>query len=288
MSSVSALQPVKESGWRRGLANLLRKENGEWWHTRRWWLQTMLWLLIVNGILAIGLWVVPVVDPEDTSDTMDNLGIFVQIMAMFPMFAVIVIAQGAIIGEKQSGTAAWIMSAPVARSAFILAKLAANAIGFLVVIILVQGLVAYVQLSLSDGSPLPLGPYLAILALLSLYLFFYLALTLMLGAFFVLSLYLFFYLALTLMLGAFFDSRGPVLGIAIAVAIASMIGIGNVFASFLPWLVLILPEAIPGILTLLVEGEPLPEVWPIPIILISLYSLLFIALAIWRFNREEF
>jgi len=268
MASATVLQPVKESGWRRGFANLLRKENGEWWHTRRWWMQILLWLLIVNGILAIGLWVVPVVDPADTSDTADNLGIFIQLMAWFPIFAVIIIAQGAIIGEKQSGTAAWIMSAPVSRSAFILAKLVANAIGFFVVIILVQGLVAYVQLSLSDGSPLALVPYLVMLALLSLYLLFY--------------------LALTLMLGAFFDTRGPVLGIAVAVAIGSMLSIGNLFAGFLPWIVVLLPEAIPGILTLLVQGEPLPEVWPIPITLISVYVLLFVALAIWRFNREEF
>ena len=89
-------------------------------------------------------------------------------------------------------------------------------LGFFVTIILVQGLVAYVQLSLSAGSPLALAPYLVMLALLSLYLLFY--------------------LALTLMLGAFFDSRGPVLGIAIGVAIASMIGVGNLFAGFLPWL----------------------------------------------------
>jgi ABC-2 type transport system permease protein len=268
MTSATALQPVKESGWRRGLANLLRKENSEWWHTRRWWLQTLVWLLIVNGILAVGLWVVPIVDPEDTSDSMDNLGIFIQLMAWFPMFAVIVTAQGAIIGEKQSGTAAWIMSAPVSRSAFILAKVVAYALGFFVTIILVQGVVAYVQLSLSDGSPLALAPYLAMLALLSLYLFFY--------------------LALTLMLGAFFDARGPVLGIAIAIAIGSMLSFGNIFAGFLPWLTVLLPEAIPGILTLLVAGEPLPDVWPIPIILISVYSLIFVILAIWRFNREEF
>jgi ABC-2 type transport system permease protein len=268
MASATVLQPVKERGWRRGLANLLRKENGEWWRTRRWWQQSLLWILIINGILAVGIWVVPVVDPADTSDTMDNLGIFIQLMAMFPMFAVIVIIQGAVIGEKQSGTAAWIMSAPVSRSAFILAKLVANALGFFVTIVLVQGLVAYVQLSLSDGSPLPIAPYLAMLALLSLYLLFY--------------------LALTLMLGAFFDSRGPVLGIAIAVAIASLLSIGNLFAGFLPWIVVLLPEAIPGILTLLVQGEPLPDVWPIPIILIALYSLIFVALAIWRFNREEF
>jgi ABC-2 type transport system permease protein len=268
MASVSVLQPVKERGWRQGFANLLRKENGEWWHTRRWWTQSLLWLLIINGILAVGVWVVPVIEPAEAVDTMENLGIFIQLMSLFPMFAVIVITQDAVIGEKQSGTAAWVMSAPVSRSAFILAKLVANAFGFFVTIILVQGLVAYVQLSLSDGSPLPLVPYLAMLALLSLYLFFY--------------------LALTLMLGAFFDTRGPVLGIAIAVAIGSMLGVGNLFASFLPRIVVLLPESIPGILTLLVQGESLPDVWPIPIILMSVYSLVFVALAIWRFKREEF
>ncbi len=113
MASVSVLQAVEESGWRRGFANLLRKENGEWWHTRRWWLQSLIWLPIVNGILAVGLWVVPVIDPAEAGDTLENLGIFIQVMTQFPIFGVIVITQGAVIGEKQSGTAAWIMSAPV-------------------------------------------------------------------------------------------------------------------------------------------------------------------------------
>ena len=268
MASAGVLQPVKESGWRRGFANLLRKENGEWWRTRRWWTQSLIWLLITNGILALALWVLPTVAPEEAGDAIDNLGIFFQVMSQFPVFAVIVITQGALIGEKQSGTAAWIMSAPVSRSAFILAKLVANAIGFFVTIILAQGLVAYAQLSVSDGGPLPLAPYLTLLALVSLILLFY--------------------LALTLMLGAFFDTRGPVLGISISVAIASMLGISSLFASFLPWIVLVLPDSIPGLITLVVEGEPLPDVWPIPIILMSVYSLLFVTLAIWRFRREEF
>ena len=145
MSSAGVLHPVSESGWRRGFANLLRKENGEWWHTRRWWTQCLIWLLIVNGTLALALWVLPTIAPEEAGDAIDNLGIFFQVMSQFPVFAVIVITQGALIGEKQSGTAAWIMSAPVSRSAFILAKLVANALGFLFTIILVQGLVAYVQ-----------------------------------------------------------------------------------------------------------------------------------------------
>lgn len=268
MASANNLQLLDERGWRQGFANLFRKENGEWWHTRRWWTQSLLWLLIVNGILAIGLWVVPIVEPEDAGDVVENLGIFMQLMAWFPMYAVIVITQGAIISEKQSGTAAWILSAPVSRSGFILSKLIANAIGFLGTIIILQGLVAYVQISLSEGSLLPPGPYLAELGLLSLYLLFY--------------------LALTLMLGTFFNTRGPVLGIAIGVAIGSMIGMGQFFAGFMPWLVLILPEALPALVSALVQGESIPAIWPVPIIVISLYTVLFVALAIWRFKREEF
>ncbi|MCP4359985.1 MAG: hypothetical protein GY796_18420 [Chloroflexi bacterium] len=90
------------------------------------------------------------------------------------------------------------------------------------------------------------------------------------------------------MLGTFFDARGPVLGVAVAVVISSMLSIGQLFAGFSPQLILFLPEAIPAIITAVNQGETLPPVWPIPIIAISLYSILFIALAIWRFNREEF
>jgi len=268
MASDNNLQLLDERGWRQGFANLFRKENGEWWHTSRWWAQSLLWLLIVNGILAIGVWVVPIVQPEEAGDAVENLGIFMQLMTWFPMFAVIVITQGAIISEKQSGTAAWILSAPVSRSGFILSKLIANTIGFLVTIILMQGLIAYVQISLSEGSLLPLGPYLANLGLLSLYLLFY--------------------LALTLMLGTFFNARGPVLGISIGVAIFSMLGMGGLFAGFIPWLVLVLPEALPTLVSALVQGESIPAIWPVPIIVISLYIVLFVALAIRRFNREEF
>jgi len=268
MASANNLQLLDERGWRQGFANLFHKENGEWWHTRRWWMQSLFWLLIVNGILAIGLWVVPVVEPAEVMDAVEKLDVFMRLMVLFPMFAVVIITQGAIIGEKQSGTAAWILSAPVSRSGFILSKLIANAIGFLVTIIIFQGLAAYVQISLSEGSLLPLGLYLTNLGLLSLYLLFY--------------------LALTLMLGTFFNTREPVLGIAIGVAIGSMLGMGQLFAGFIPWLALVLPEALPGLISALVQGESIPAIWPVPIIVMSLYIVLFVALAIWRFNREEF
>jgi ABC-2 type transport system permease protein len=250
------------------LANLMRKENDQWWRTRRWWIQSLLWLLVINGALAVGLWIVPLVEPDLKLDVALAYEFFVQMMAWFPMFAVIVIAQGAIVSEKQSGTAAWVLSAPISRESFILSKFFANALGFLITVIVLQGAVAYIQLSLYGGALLPIGPYLAVLALFSLYLLFY--------------------LALTLMLGAFFDARGPVLGIAIGVAIASMRGIGGLFSGYAPWLAKVLPEALPIQANAIVTGKPLPADWPIPILVLSSYSLLFVALAIWRFRREEF
>jgi ABC-2 type transport system permease protein len=262
------LQTLDERGWRRGFANLLRKENGEWWRTRRWWMQLLLWLLIINGIMVIVLWISPAIDPAEAGDVVANTSSFTRLMAWFPMFAVIVLAQGAIVGEKQSGTAAWILSAPVSRSSFILAKFIAHAIGFLVTVVVAQGAVAYAQLSLAERAFLPVGPFVAHLALLGLYLLFY--------------------LALTLMLGTLFDARGPVLGIAIAVAIASMIGLGQAIAGFLPWLILLLPEAIPALIAARIQGAELPSAWPLPIVLIAVYTLLFLGVAVWRFRREEF
>jgi ABC-2 type transport system permease protein len=246
----------------------MRKENDLWWRTRRWWIQSLLWLLVINGSLAVGLWLVPVVEPDLKLGAALAYEFFVQMVAWFPMFAVIVIAQGAIVSEKQSGTAAWVLSAPISRESFILSKLFANALGFLATIILLQGAVAYIQLSLYGGAFLSLAPFVAVLALFGLYLLFY--------------------LVLTLMLGTLFDARGPVLGIAIGVAIASMRGIGSLFSGYAPWLAKILPEALPIQANAIVTGKSLPADWFISIIVISFYSLIMIALAIWRFRREEF
>jgi ABC-2 type transport system permease protein len=268
MADVDALQLVNERGWRRGFTNLLRKENTRWWHTRRWLVQSLIWLVIINGTLAIVLWVAPIVYPEISGSAIDSLPGFFELMILLPMFSVIIGVQGTIIDEKLSGTAAWIMSAPVSRAAFILAKLFADAFGYLVTIILLQGLVAYVQISLAEGNLLPPVPYLANLGMLSLYLLFY--------------------LTLTLMLGTFFDNRGPVLAISIGVALASLKGIAPLVGSVAPWAVYYLPETLPALVRSTVTGGIMPPEWPITVIAMILFSELFVALAIWRFRREEF
>ncbi|MEJ2558998.1 MAG: hypothetical protein P8186_22840 [Anaerolineae bacterium] len=46
------LVPVRGSGWLGGFGNMLGKELGDWFGTRRWIVQTFIWLLIVNGMMA--------------------------------------------------------------------------------------------------------------------------------------------------------------------------------------------------------------------------------------------
>jgi ABC-2 type transport system permease protein len=279
MASGNTLQLVTERGWRSGFANLMRQENGRWWRARRWWVQSLVWLAVLNGILVFALWIAPMIGSGEAEAgdvqatwqvneeaTIEVFALMLQFMGIFPVFGVLVITQGAIVGEKQSGTAAWILSGPVSRVAFVLSKLVANAIGFLVTVVVLQGLIAYLQMSLRMGGFLPLVP---IATALSLH-----------------GLHLLFYLTLTLMLGAFFKSRGPVLAIPIAILIGQGM-LESLVQRFMPWFPWhVLPAKLPGLAGVAALGEPLPSFGPIIAVLLS--SLVFVLLAIWRFEREEF
>ena len=282
MASTSALQRVEEKGWRRGFANLLSKENGAWWRTRRWLVQSVIWLLILNGIVATVLWAVPnnaageaaARDANALARMMSEkyttgLTIFIIMCGIAPVIGAIIIGQDAIIEEKRSGTAAWVLSKPVSRIAFVLSKLIANAFGLLITAIVVQGVIAYAQISASAGRLLSIGGVLAALGLLFLNLLFY--------------------FTLTLMLGTLFDSRGPVLGIAFALLFGYQL-----FLGLAPWLAQIMPWAIvtqtnlsstPLAVTVALE-QPLVSVTPI--LVTAVWCVLFIGVALWRFNREEF
>lgn len=226
-----------------------------------------LWLLILNGFIAFILWLVPVLNPGEAPSPSEGLEVFMMFLGFFGAIGVMVLTQGAIVGEKRSGTAAWILSNPVARSAFILSKLIGNAMGILAILVVLQGLVAYSQISLRGKDLLPPIPFVAAMGLQSLHLLFY--------------------LTLALMLGTFFNARGPVIGISIGFLIAQNL-LGQLLAGFVPWLPLVLPESVMTMAVPVAQGQTLPSEWPIPIIAISLMSVAFTLVAIWRFQREEF
>jgi len=267
MAENAQLQRVEEYGWRCGFANALRLENQHWWATKRWWVLSLIMTVLLNGMLAYGLWIVPLFEPvepnpELVSGTLDVILIWMSILSVF---STIFITQSAIIGEKQSGVVAWILSGPVSRSTFIIAEFIGNAIGLLATTVFLQGILIYLQLSISAGSLLPIVPILAALLLQSLYVMFY--------------------LALVIMLGTFFSSRVPLLGISFAVLIGQPF-IDNFAEEFAPWLSWALPAKLPELARFAHRWQKLPSYSSI--VLAFVLVLGFLALAIWRFKRDEF
>jgi len=248
MAANNTFQLVNERGWRRGLRNLLR--------------EALIWTGVINLTIASVVWGSPEGAPE-------SVALYVLFSCLFPTIAVIIILQDAVIGEKESGTAAWILSKPLSRTAFIVAKLIAHSINIFVSMTLLPGVVAYIQISLAGGEWLsPLN---------------------FIAGMMVIWLYLLFFLTLTLMLGVLYDQRGAVIGIPLAIAFGSQMLLG-----LLPLLNLLLPWR----LAVGAENESLsvaesvimgvaPFSW-IPVLSVITFVAIFIITAIRKFQNEEF
>jgi ABC-2 type transport system permease protein len=259
----SMMRLEQGSGWTRGLRNLLRGELGEWFGARRWLSQIILWAAVVNGILlAAGL-------QMPKSGAMDGLTIFNIFMGMGPPVGVAILMMGAIVEEKRSGTAAWILSKPVSRTAFVLSKLIGNSVGVLVCIIIAQGLIGFsilrfvLHLSIAPAH---------FVAGMSAHL-----------------VHLLFYVTLGTMLGTLFQKPAPVVAIPIAFNFTQQYipGLLHFLTNRLPWNIG-MPFGngqTPSIASALMLGlRPLTVV---PVLVALLSSVVFVAVALVVFQRQE-
>jgi ABC-2 type transport system permease protein len=272
------LNPARERGWLDGFANLFRNENAAWWRTRRWIIHVILWTVLVNGMLASVLWAPQPpssaqaqnpAGPDTTNPLVLGTLLFVVVGGLATCTGAIILMQGAVIDEKKSGTAEWILSKPVSRSAFIWAKLCANGLAALLIMIVLQGMVAYLLISARLGSAPPLVPFASGIALLGLNLLFY--------------------LSLTLMLGTLFDGRGPVLAIPLGILFGAQIwmGLAPWLVQFMPWTIIIpAGQNTLALAMLAMQGQPLPTTTPI--LATAIWIVIFVGVALWRFGREEF
>lgn len=265
MKEERPLQPVVVGGWRGGLSNLLNKELGQWWRTRMWWVQLIIWVLILNGITTIVM-----IEDSQTADMTiaqqlaDVVQIFLLMGATAISIGVVSTVQGAIVGEKQLGTAAWVMSKPASRQAFVLAKAAAYGLGFIVTAVLIPAIILFTQTRLLFVLPLSLVPFLGGVGLLVLSMLFY--------------------LTLTLMLGTLFNSRGPITGIGVALVLSGLFFKGM----FPPAVLAITPWLLPDISAAVTLGVTLPDNWYVSAVISGCWVVVFTAVALWRFAREEF
>ena len=227
---VAGLQRVTENGWRSGVSNLMGAAFGSWWRTRTWWIQSLVWTAVINGSLAAVIW-------GETPDDLSAFSLF-GVMTMFSAIAVTIVMQEAIVGEKRSGTAAWVLSKPASRTAFMLSKLVPNAIGAIATMIAIPSLVLLLQFALA-GVEVSIARF-------------------ALGAA-VAALNLLFYLTLTLMLGTLFDTAGPVIAIPLAFAFGQQL-LGSAVTTFLPWSLLVpLEGSDMSVIGAIIAGEPVPS-----------------------------
>jgi ABC-2 type transport system permease protein len=269
------LLPVKDGGWLAGFSNMLDKELGEWFRTRRWIWQLLFWPVILNGIVALFLVIIPLYSDStpalrpsfekafgENSPEVEGVTLFFSFLATAGILGVITLGQDAIIHEKQTGTAAWVLSKPANRAAFILSKLAADATGILVFVILIPGMIFFLEIFLVAKLVLPVVPFLTGLGL------FLLAVV--------------FYLSLVTLLGVLFESRKPVMGIAYVVLFG-----GTIFIQILPQSTFFLPFGLDKLASLVTMGKPLPEMAYIGVIVTAVLSILFILVALLRFQKME-
>ena len=270
------LNATPERRWLAGFLNLFRNENAMWWRTRRWLISVVVWTLLVNGILALALYApVDETGPPPSADTVDPsnpvvLGttLLLIVGGLTTAVGAVITMQGVVIDEKKSGTAEWILSKPVSRAAFIMAKWSANLLASLLITIILQGIIAYVLISARSGSALSVSNFVAALSLQSLHMLFY--------------------LSLTLMLGTLFDGRGAVLGIPLGLLLGAQLFLLVVpsLAEIMPWVLAIPPNGPDSLATLAMRGQPLPTITPI--IATAGWIIVFVVVSVWRFGREEF
>lgn len=202
----------------------------------------------------------PAYSPKDINDA--GALMFFVLGSVASVIAVVAATQGAIIGERQRGTAAWVLSKPASRRAFVLAKLAVHFRVLLTVTLLLPAVVFYTSLTAVSTLPPPLLPFL--------------------GGFAILALGLLFYLSLSLMLGTVFESRGPLAGCVFGF----MVG-GFMIANYAPWLTAAFPWLFFQSGYYLVTEGYVPAYGLISIPATALWTALFLLVALYRFERAE-
>ena len=151
---------------------------------------------------------------------------------------------------------------PLSRKAFVLSKLIANTGGMTLIIVLLQGVLSYLVISLFNGSPIALLPFAGGLALIWL--------TCM------------FYLAMLLFLGTLTTSRSIALGAPIGFYL-----LGSVVPMIVKESVYVMPWKLGDIAAAISLSMPLPNEMLIPIPVTAILTVAMIVGALWKIEKLE-
>ena len=258
------------TGWRLGFKNLFKKESREWWRSRRWWVHLLIWIVIIDGLMAstlFGMQNIAAMSDEIITDAelLDTgLKTLFGVASLSLAIGIIIVTQDEFIGEKQNGTAAWTLSKPVSRIAFYLSKFTANLIPMILIMILPPLIVGYGILTFA-GFEVSLSNY----CLSGVLLF----------------IHTLFFMTLSLLMGVVFSSRTALLAGTLGVLFG-----GQLLSGIIKFLTYVVPSALTQLMPMITLQGPgaIPtDLWITPVVSFG-WSLVFIATALWRINHLEF
>ena len=248
--------------------NLFQTEQKTWWKTRRWWIHGLLWSLVMGGMTGLILFVFPSLRGDggevliQSSPVTEAVGFVFGSMAPLLAGAVMVLFQGSLVQERNNGVAAWILSKPVERSSYFLAKVFSGVVIVGVVILFLPLSVTRILFQFSGEELFSFSAYAGAAALLYFFLIFH--------------------LALVLFLGTIMNSEGAVGGTGIFLMLAFTVAI-----ELVPGLRPLMPWSLPGAAVMVVNGLSLVDWWVLSLGVTLILTVTLLVLALGRFCKEE-
>ena len=246
--------------WYAGMKNMISREL-YLERSRMYWIQQIaIWAFFTNGLAALILGL-----PADLVGG-PSLAYVLSLVTFFSMLVLIisifipVLLQGTVIDEKVTGTAAWILSKPVSRKAYLLSKLIASILAIIGVSVVINGVIAY-GVFIAFGHIVNLPGFLMNLGLTGIVVAYF--------------------ASLTVMLGTLTTSRGKVLGAAVVIGFGA-----QMMARYIPLIIMIVPYTLPVMGVGLIIGESVQGIeWLLLSACVQIAA--FTAIALFVFDRTE-
>lgn len=245
------------------LPALFRAEQASWWKSRRGCFHMAVWTLVVCGMTAFALFLVPTLTLSNPAQ--DSARFLFGSMASILAGAIIIISQGTIVAEERRGVTEWILSKPVSRSEYILAKLISGGVQIFLVLLALPYLTSALLLMVTGYGNSTAGELAAYLKALG-----------------ILYLFVLFHLSIALVLGSLLRKEGAVGGSGIGILIA-----GTVLIEIVPALKAVSPWVLPNLAPAVALAEELPQDIALPLVVTAAGTMLLSAGAVLIYRKKE-
>lgn len=262
------LRSSSEKGWACGLRIMLKKENGVWLNRGKWIVQSILWSIVISGSITFALYLFTTLPAAVKPDIINSYGmgaaalqLFFNISGFVSVIGVIIITHDLIISERESGTADWVLSKPLSRKAFVISKLVVSTAWITILVVVLQACLLLVVAHIFGGA-VDIIPFIKGLALVWLICLFY--------------------ITMVIFLGTLTTSRGVVLGISFFFFL-----LGGLVPLLFPKSYFLTPWKLSDIAFSVAMSIAWSPKIVIPVVMTAVWSMIFIAGALWKIERME-